>query len=108
MKTLHTKIEKGDIEFNSPNEYRIIHRDTGLLANIIRFQKGPVKEQGLNGIFIEDLLLIVKDQLEHFQDSDFSCVENEDTLFHVRNALHATRSRQYDRSLNNKQGKHIK
>ena len=104
METLHTRILRGAVEFKSPTTYDIVHKATGQVVNTIDFQKGPVREHGLNGLFIEDLLLIVKDQLEHFQASDFACVENEDTLFHVRNALHSTRSRQYERSLRGVQG----
>jgi hypothetical protein len=108
MITLNTKIERGAVIFNSPTNYDIVERRTGDGITNIRFQKGPVKEDGLNGIFIEDLLLIVKDQLEHFQASEFACEENEDTLRHVRNALHVTRSRQYERTLRNVQGLNLK
>lgn len=104
MQTLHTKINRGPIEFNAPNSYEIEHKASGATTSIIKFQKGPVKEEGLNGIFIEDLLLIIKDQLEHFQASEFACQENEDTLMHVRNALATTRARQYERSLRGVQG----
>jgi hypothetical protein len=106
--TLHTKINRGPIEFNAPNSYEIEHRATGATAAIIKFQKGPVQDEGLNGIFMEDLLLICIDQLEHFQNSEFACAENEDTLRHVRDALHSTRSRQYDRSLRGVQGRNQK
>lgn len=104
METLHTKINRGPIEFNAPNSYEIEHKATGATATIVKFQKGPVQETHLNGIFIEDLLLICIDQLEHFQNSDFKCQENEDTLRHLRDALHSTRSRQYERSLRGVQG----
>lgn len=105
MQTLHTKINRGPIEFNAPNSYEIEHKASDATAAIIKFQKGPVQDEGLNGIFMEDLLLICIDQLEHFQNSDFKCQENEDTLRHLRDALHCTRSRQYERNLRGVQGK---
>lgn len=71
METLHTKINRGPIQFNAPSGYEIEHKRTGTTAAMIKFQKGPVKEEGLNGVFIEDLLLIVKDQLEHFQRGEY-------------------------------------
>ncbi|WP_049753989.1 hypothetical protein [Anoxybacillus flavithermus] len=108
METLHTRINRGKIEFNSPVSYEIEHKATGSIAAVIKFQKGLVQEEGLNGIFIEDLLLICIDQLEHFQNSEFKCKENEDTLRHLRDALHSTRSRQYERSLRGVQGKYQK
>ena len=104
MQTLHTEISRGPIEFNAPSSYLIEHRTTGATVDVIKFQKGPVQEEGLNGIFIEDLLLIIKDQLEHFQNSEFACQENDDTLRHVRDALASTRARQYERSLRGVQG----
>lgn len=108
LETLHTEIQRGEVQFNAPVSYDIVHKTTGQTVNTIKFQKGPVQEEGLNGVFLEDLLLIVIDQLEHFQNSEFACVENEDTLRHLRDALHSTRSRQYERSLRNVQGKNIK
>ena len=104
LETLHTKINRGKIEFNAPNSYEVEHKESGTATTIITFQKGPVKEDGLNGIFAEDLLLICIDQVEHFQNSTFACPENEDTLRHLRDALHSTRSRQYERSLRGVQG----
>lgn len=104
METLHTKIVPGEIKFNAPVSYDIVHKSTGKTVNTIEFQKGPVQEEGLNGIFLEDLLLISINQLEHFQNSDFKCQENEDTLRHLRDALHSTRSRQYERNIRGVQG----
>ncbi|NHI48055.1 hypothetical protein FDE94_09260 [Clostridium botulinum] len=108
METLHTKVVPGDIEFNSPTSYKIIHKETDKVTQNINIQKGPVKENGLNGIFIEDLILICINQLEHFQASEFKCRENESTLRHLYDALATTRSRQYERQLRNVQGKNLK
>lgn len=105
IETLHTVIERGEVINHGPANYVIKHKATGNVAQEINFQKGPVQESGLNGIFTEDLLLILIDQLEHFQNSPFACQENEDTLRHLRDALHSTRSRQYERSLRGVQGK---
>lgn len=107
LETKYTNIERGKVEYNSPIEYNIYHKNINKLVQNIKIQKGAVLDSGLNGIFIEDLLLICIDQLEHFQNSDFACQENEDTLRHLRDALHSTRSRQYERSLRNVQGRNI-
>lgn len=107
MQTLNTEITRGEVKFNSPSSYQIKDKD-GVLIQEINIQKGPVKENGINGIFIEDLLLICIDQVEHFQDSEFACVQNDDTLRHLRDALNSTRSRQYDRMLRDVQGRNIK
>lgn len=108
LETLNTEITRGEVQFNAPVSYDIKHKATGQVVNTIGFQKGPVKEEGLNGIFIEDLLLICIDQIEHFQNSDFKSIENDDTLRHLRDALHSTRSRQYERMLRDVQGRNIK
>jgi len=108
LQTMHTNIQRGEIVAGSPECYHIQHTQSGKFVNTIKFQKGEIKEEGLNGIFIEDMLLISIDQLEHFQEGDFSCQENEDTLHHLRNALATTRARQYERQIRNVQGKYLK
>ena len=50
-----------------------------VFANI-KFQKGPVKETGINGLHNKDLLNIVIDRLEGFQNGDFACEENYQAL----------------------------
>lgn len=108
LQTMHTHIQRGEVEFNAPMEYTVCHTQSGKIAGEIKFQKGPVQEAGLNGVFLEDLLLISIDQLEHFQNSEFACEENEDTLLHLRAALASTRARQYDRMIRNVQGQYKK
>jgi hypothetical protein len=56
----------------------------------IKFQDGPVKEVGINGIQNEDLLEILIDRMEYLQtmqDGKYSCIENEGTLLCLRAAL---------------------
>jgi hypothetical protein len=48
----------------------------------IKFQDGPIKEVGINGIQNEDLLRILIDRLEYLQGMDngrYACQENYDT-----------------------------
>lgn len=108
LQTLHTTIERGAIAFNSPQSYDIIQKNSGKIVNTIDIQKGAILDCGLNGVLMEELLLICIDQLEHFQASEFKCRENEDTLRHLYDALHSTRSRQYSRSLRGVQGRNKK
>jgi hypothetical protein len=53
----------------------------------IEFQKGPIKEAGLNGLSNEALLAIVADRLECFQRGPFKCKDNEDALGMVKGGL---------------------
>lgn len=108
LETMNTIIDRGAVKFNSPTSYLIKGKATNEVISEIKIQKGPVKEEGLNGIFIEDLLLICIDQLEHFQNSEYACEENERTLHHLRCALDTTRARQYERLMRGVQGRMIK
>ena len=108
LQTVHTHIQRGEVVANSPKEYTIYHSKSGSFVTEIEFQKGNIEDTGLNGVFLEDLLLISIDQLEHYQNSEFACQENEDTLRHLRAALASTRARQYDRMIRHVQGKYEK
>lgn len=63
----------------------------------IKFQKGPVAEDGVNGCFMEDLLAIVVDRLESFQAGDFACRENALALTKIEEAVHWLNHRTKDR-----------
>lgn len=53
----------------------------------VGFQKGPVKEEGVNGIHNEDLLAIVIDRLDGFQQGAYKCRENALALTKLQEAL---------------------
>lgn len=106
LETANTKHNRGEVEYNSPTNYEIRSKLTGQFIQRIDIQKGPVQHAGeVNGIFIEDLILVCIDQLEHFQNSDYACDENERTLHHLRCALDTTRARQYERLSRGVQGR---
>jgi hypothetical protein len=54
---------------------------------VVKFQEGPIKEFGVNGITQEALLTIVIDRLRSFQAGSFSCRENAIALTHCEDAL---------------------
>lgn len=54
----------------------------------VRFQEGPVKENGVNGCHQEDLIAIVIDRLQHFQKGEYACRENALALVKLEEALH--------------------
>lgn len=70
----------------------------------VYFQKGPVKEAGKNGIFIEDLLAICQHRLECFQAGPFACRENELALSKIQEALHWLDHRTKDRQARGVEG----
>lgn len=63
----------------------------------IRFQNGPIKEVGVNGISNEVLLAIVRDRLEGFQSGQFACIHNQIALDDVVSAMGALHARTVER-----------
>lgn len=52
----------------------------------IRFQNGPLKEVGTNGITHEALLAILIDRLQGFQSGPYACEENGTALIMLQDA----------------------
>jgi len=71
----------------------------------VNFQKGPVKENGVNGCHQEDLIAIVIDRLQCFQAGDFACSENAEALKKLQEALLWLNSRTADRQARGVEGK---
>ena len=61
---------------NANHRYQIINAKSQKVLDEIHFQDGPIKEAGINGIHNEDLIAIVIDRMEGFQNSEFGCAEN--------------------------------
>jgi hypothetical protein len=75
---------------NSPHFYHLIvdiSNGVPSLLNEIKFQRGPVREVGINGITNEALLSIVADRLRGFQLSEYGSDENEMALVRIEEAL---------------------
>lgn len=70
----------------------------------VKFQKGPVKESGVNGCFQEDLIIIVIDRLQCFQSGSFACRENALALTKLEEALHWLNHRTNDRQARGVEG----
>ena len=88
------------------HEYRISHDGgvTGWTQNI-RFQNGPIAEEGVNGLTQEVLLAVVIDRLRSFQSGPFSCRENAIALTKCEEALHWLQQRTIDRMRRGVEGK---
>ena len=52
----------------------------------IKFQAGPIREVGVNGCSIEDVIDVLVVRLAGFQRGPFKCEENEAALFSLREA----------------------
>ena len=87
--------------------HKYIIRDSNEPTRIlteINFQKGPVKEYGVNGIFMEDLLQICIHRLECFQESEIACRENALALTKIEEALQWLDNRTRNRRKRNVEG----
>jgi hypothetical protein len=77
---------------NASHHYELRYVDTRSPDSVeqrqmLTFQRGPIRDVGLNGITDEALLAIVIDRLECFQQSPLSCVENAHALICLDEAL---------------------
>lgn len=89
------------------HQYSIFYTDGAgtMCGDVIAFQKGPIPENGINGITNEVLLAIVIDRLEGFQSGEFACDHNHQALLYSRYALAALRNRTRDRLNRGVEGK---
>ena len=70
----------------------------------IKFQTGPVKEAGVNGCFIPDLLLIALTRLQEFQQTPYACRENACAITKIEEAVMWLRKRTLDRQARGVEG----
>lgn len=59
----------------------------------VRFQNGPIAENGVNGVTQEVLLAICIDRLRSFQAGPYACRENAIALTKIEEAMHWLQSR---------------
>ncbi|HEY8560506.1 MAG TPA: hypothetical protein VIL74_09025 [Pyrinomonadaceae bacterium] len=71
------------------HEYAIIVcTDKGIVSETaIKFQKGGLKETGVNGITDQSLIAIVLDRMVGFQAGPYASVYNEPVIDHLKGAL---------------------
>jgi len=61
------------------------------------FQNGFPKEVGINGCRVEDVIDVVLERLELYQEGPLACLENEQALRHLRQAREALELRRIHR-----------
>lgn len=101
--------EKGAGNANHEYDVRFVENETlEHEYNRIRFQKGAIKENGINGCYNEDLIAIVIDRLQGFQSGDFACRENAIALTKLEEALMWLNKRTNDRIVRGVEGTSVK
>ena len=94
-------------EFNANHVYEVESASNDPVnLTTVHFQKGPIKENGVNGCCNEDLIAMVIDRLESFQNSKFKCRENALALTKLEEALHWLRHRTDARERRGVEGTH--
>lgn len=94
-----------DVAFNSNHEYIVVAapaegEEIGLDNPYakVNFQKGPIKENGVNGCHNEDLIAIVLDRLQCLNQGDFKCRENSIAITKLEEAMMWLNKRTADRA----------
>jgi hypothetical protein len=97
-----------EVEFNANYHYRVnpTGGDQNPPLGEVMFQKGPIKEVGVNGVMNEDLIAMVIDRLNSFQGSAFKCRENALAITKLEEALLWLRKRTMDREDRGVEGTH--
>ena len=90
---------------NAHHNYLIKKKD-GESFVYLRFQDGPIKESGVNGVMDENLLAIVIDRLKGFNSGLYACEENAKALDFAEQSLAALRSRTARRESEGVEGTH--
>lgn len=70
----------------------------------IKFQNGPIKESGVNGVSHEVLIAVVMDRLQGFQSGPYASPDNQEALEHLEKALEALQRRTRERLARNVEG----
>ena len=103
----YTEVEcEDEWEFNAPNNFVVKNVHTGEIVTEVKFQKGPIKENGINGCSNEDLVAMIQKRIEGFQDSKYRCDENQEGLYHLDMFLKAMRKRTNKREERGVEGTH--
>jgi hypothetical protein len=77
-------------------------------ALTIRFQDGPIKEEGINGLTNEVLLAILLDRMGGFQAGDYKCHDNQMAMDSMQTAMLYLHKRTMDRMARNVEGTNTK
>jgi hypothetical protein len=96
----YTRVIAGDEkEFNANHFYTVeTVSEPNFIIGEVKFQKGPIRELGVNGVMNEDLIAMVIDRLQSFQESPYKCRENAVAITKLEEALMWLGKRTSDRN----------
>lgn len=88
---LYQVCKRGNAYFDSEGN---LHLDPEAMLLCVQFLRGPRKfPDSVHGVLDSDLLEIVRDRLNDFQNGPFACQANADALNHITAALMALDAR---------------
>lgn len=90
------------------HEYRIAADGSPGFCFEIRFQNGPLREAGVNGLTQEALLAVLEDRLVGFQSGPYATADNAEALAHIRGAMECLHRRTKERVARGVEGTHEK
>ncbi len=94
--------------FNANHVFEVRDSETGArVLSWVKFQKGPIKENGVNGCCNEDLIAMVIDRLQSFQESPYKCRENALAITKLEEALQWLNWRTRGREKRGIEGTHV-
>lgn len=91
-------------KFNAPHHFKVKDAKTLETISTINFQEGPIKENGINGVNNEDLILMVLTRLQSFQDSIYASNDNAMAITKLEESLMWLRKRTLERENRNVEG----
>jgi len=84
----YTKVlHESDHKYNAPHHFEVVDTSVGAPLCRVDFQEGPINDVGVNGVMNEDLIVMVIERLEGFQNSPFKCRENAVAITKLEEAL---------------------
>lgn len=107
MEVMHVKVyheDENQMAYGAPHNYQFKNAGSGEFLGEIKFQKGPIKDVGVNGISNEVLLAMVLERLQYFQKGDYECRENAIAITKIEEALLWMKKRTLDREARGVEG----
>ena len=98
--------DESEQKYNAPHYFVVKKADNDEILCDIHFQEGAIKECGVNGVCNEDLINMVIERLECFQNSEFKCRENALAITKLEEALLWLRKRTMAREQRGVEGTH--
>jgi len=97
------------LEQDAPSHYRVsgFEHPDGTTKADLKFQHGPIAEQGVNGVTQETLIEICIDRLRWFQKGPYACRENAIALTKLEEAQMWLQRRTRDRMKRGVEGTHV-